>query len=102
MTEVKKIKNTQRSPKAQATFVYFLFFLSDSGPSDAVANTLYRGENENLCVRVCLVAVVVVTGSAKTGSHRGGVHLPSHTHTDSYFRRGTACSRLRRLVQSHF
>ena len=41
----------------------FFFFLSDSGPRDAVANTLYRGENENLCVWVCLVAVVVVAAS---------------------------------------
>ena len=35
--------------------------------------TINWGENENLCVRVCLAAVEVVAGSAKTGSHRGGV-----------------------------
>ena len=50
-----------------------------------VANTLYRGENENLCVRVCLATVELVAGSAKTGSHRGGgggdaLESP-HTHT---------------------
>ena len=30
--------------------VFLIFFLSDSGPSDAVKNTLYRGKKENLCV----------------------------------------------------
>ena len=30
-----------------------IFFLSDSGLSTVVANTLYRGKNENLCVWVC-------------------------------------------------
>ena len=31
-------------------FGIYIFFLSDCGPSAAVANTLYCCENENLCV----------------------------------------------------
>ena len=30
--------------------VFFIYFLSDCGPSTAVANTLYHGGNKNLCV----------------------------------------------------
>ena len=32
--------------------IYIYFFKRDCGLSAAVANTLYHGENENLCVRV--------------------------------------------------
>ena len=37
-----------RISRSQGTFWYF--FLSDCGPSNEVANTLYRGGNKNLCV----------------------------------------------------
>ena len=36
--------------RSLGTFWYFFFFLSDCGPSTAVANTLYCGRNKNLCV----------------------------------------------------
>ena len=47
--------------------IYF-FFLSDCGPSAGVANTLYRSENENLCV--CLAQL-------RAGAGAGGISFKS-------------------------